>query len=175
MKKLLRVIIYPFIFIYLLFILAPKTEGFYLLEEFLQTKKVVFSNEKHVDFGLMFHVKNPTIYFDSIKAGSIENSSLLFTLFYNRVSVKNFVIAKDFKDFFPGDIEILKATHTILFPHIIKLQGRGEFGELEGEVNLVQREMRVLVRASGVLSRKYGQLLRGFKKTKEGYLYVQRF
>lgn len=166
---------YPLIFIYALVIVSPKQELFYFAEEFLEKEKLVISNEKISDLGLFFKIQNATLFYDSIQAGNARELSTLFTLFYNRVSLSNFEIHSDFKDFFPGNIEKIEAKHIFYQPHIIEISGEGAFGSLSGDVNLIERKIRVVLKVSSVMSRKYRQLLRGFKKSKEGYVYEQKF
>lgn len=176
MKKLLTTIFFILFFIYTAIVFVPKKELYYFGERTLQDYKVYITGEKLSDYGLLFSLKNGNFFYDGIEGGEIESVNLLTTLFYNSFTVKNIVINEDLRDFVPGNIDTVSAVYAFWLPHIVSLQGSGEFGEFDGEVNLINRKVSVLLKPSTLTVRKFSMQLRRFlKKTKEGYLYEYSF
>ena len=57
----------------------------------------------------------------------------------------------------------------------INIIGKGDFGSLDGSVDLVERSVKIDFKFTATMNRKYRAFLKQLKKTKEGYMYEKRF
>lgn len=157
-------------------VFVPKKELYYYGERLGKDYKVFISNEELTDFGLGFSLNNGTIFYDGIEGGEVESFSTIFTLFYNNISLSNVVISEDLKDFVPGDVKEISITYGLWMPHLVDISGEGDFGVLEGSVNLIERKISILLKPSTITVKKFKPQLRRFlKKNKEGYVYEYSF
>jgi len=175
MGTLGRGLLWVFLFLYLLIGFLPKAGLYYLAEQKLAEKKVYISGEKVSDQFLGLALSEGNLYFEEILVAPLPRIQLTTFLFYNGLTVAPFRFSDDVSDFLPPEFGGLKVTHSILAPHKVFLKSDGDFGALEGEVNLLERNLRILFTPSGTVSKNYPALLRYFKKTGEGLVYEAAF
>jgi len=171
MKKILPV----FVSIYLaLIFFMPKTNIWFSGEKLLKNSHIVFSDEKVNDFGFFFSLKNANVYYDGLKSFTLKEAIVLPYLFFNQIILKDFKSSKDIGSALNLSISSLKFTNSVLKPFFISIEGRGDIGNFNGEIDIKKRILKVMLSPSesflkNVSLRKY------FKKSKEGYIYEYRF
>ncbi len=176
MKKFAKIFLFVILFIYTLVVFLPKKELYYLGERYLAKYKVYISNETLSDLGIAFFVKDGTIYYEGINGGKVESISVILTLLYNKIEISDVAISDDLKDLVPGNVKSVSATYGVWLPHLVSLEGNGEFGEFDGDVNLIERKVKIVFNPSKEVETKFTDQLRRFlKKTEEGYLYERPF
>ena len=175
MRRIAKGILWTLLFVYLLLIFLPKAGLYYLAERQLEKMHVVISGETVSEGPFSLYLKGGTLYFQSIRAARLGEVSLTTMLFYNRFAVGPFTLGEDVGTLLPPKVSGLSATHSVLMPHKIFLKGDGEFGSVDGEVDLFARRTTIRFSPTPVISSKYRAFLRYFKRTKEGYLYESAF
>lgn len=175
LKKLLWGLAWFLLFVYLLIGFLPKAGLYYLGEQALAENKVYVTGEKVSDTFLGLSLSGGEIYFEGILVAPVPEIRLTTLLFYNGLTVAPFRFSDQVSDFVPPEFGGLRVVHSVLAPHKVRIEGSGDFGSLNGEVNLLERRVEVLFTPSGAVSKNYPSLLRYFKKTRDGLVYATAF
>ena len=76
---------------------------------------------------------------------------------------------------FSANIKNLRLSEWIFLPHIIFINGNGEFGKINGNINLYKHKILIKLKPQEEFLLKQKEILRMFKKTEDGYEYEQNF
>lgn len=175
LKKMLRLLLWSVIFLYLAIALLPKEALFYQAERWLEPMQVYINETDVSDRLVNFRLEGATLIYQDVEAATIEEISLTTLLVYNSLSVSPFTIREELASFVPPGIESLSLTHHILMPHRIRIDAAGDFGTATGYVDLLQRRIHIDIAFSSLVNRNYPALLRMVRKNSEGYYYEQAF
>lgn len=149
--RVLKIIIYPLIFLALVVALAPKNSLYYLLEKELLKHKIVISNEEISDKFFYFEIKNGDIFYEDIYAGEIELVRIYPLVFWNKISLEGISIVDSVARFVPAYTKELSFSYSIVpNPLFATLRGEGDFGTLGGGVDMVERRAFVEVNATNI-------------------------
>lgn len=174
-KILFKFIVYVLFTLYAIVIFLPKENLFFLAEKELSKYKVVVANERVEDKYLSFNIKDYEVYYDDIFFGLGSEITLNTFLFSNSLEIKNFRISKSFQKFIPQRIDKVLVNYEITNPIEIKIEGFGEFGEIKGFVNLVERRVFIELFASKAMKKKSSSILRQMRNNKGVYTYEYKF
>lgn len=175
MRLLVKIFTYLILTLLIVIVLLPKTQGYYYLENVLKKQNIIISNETNSDLGLSFHINNANIYYNKMKVCKLEKSFILFTLFYNHLNISDVKISNDFAQFIPQNIENISFSHHIFLPHKISMHANGDFGLMNGWVDLWERKIYILLKPSAKLITNSSFILQSFKKTPDGNVYERSF
>lgn len=156
-------------------VFLPKENLYYFLEKKLYEKKIILSNETINEKAFSFSIKNSDIFYNDIKFSKVKEIDITLFLFFNKVKIDNIKILDDFKDFIPQNIDIIELEYSILDPLIIKIHSIGEFGKINGTVNLFERIINLDLSASNKMKNKYETILKQMKLVKGSYKYEYKF
>ncbi len=174
-KKLLRLLLWALIFLYLAVALLPKEALFYQAERALEPMHI-FINEKEVSDRLFsVTLEDATLLYQDVEAATAEGITLTTLLVYNSLSVTPFRINEDLAGFIPPGIEKLRITHHLFMPHRIRIEAAGDFGTAIGYADLLERRLRIDITFSSLVNRDYPALLKMVRKDTEGYYYEYTF
>lgn len=176
MKKLGLGIFYFLVVIYSIIFFTPKINLYYQLEILLQEKQIVITQENIVDSGFSLSIEEGSLYYGDLLVGQFDKVSILSLLFFNSVSLDPFALSQDMEIFFPRNIQGLTLTHAFFNPLHVKIQGSGDFGEINGDVNLLDRTIVLNLQASKVLLSKKPFWMKKLKKDETGaYRYATTY
>ncbi len=144
MQMVKRIVGGFFLFILLLWLLAPKQELYYLLEKSLKEKSIIISNETIKDTWIGFKINHADIYVEGAKVATNKELNFLFLFLYAKLSIDDLEIDKSLHSVAPKKVDRLTATYSILNPLKIILKGNGSVGEMSGTVALKDRKIEVL-------------------------------
>lgn len=174
MKKTALVLLNIFLFSALLLYLLPKENLYYLLEQNLEKKSVVFNDEKFKDKGLQFEVRNATLFYKGVESADIGKIRFDFFLLYNAVVFKGIKLSSIAQAFMPLYVNRVDLRYTIFDPFRIRGKARGEFGEADIFLHFIEKKIRVILLPSEIMLQKYKNSLKKFKKSEDGeYVYEQ--
>lgn len=139
MKKLGLGIVYLFITIYSVIFFAPKINLYYQLEELMQEKQIVITQENIIDKGFSLSLEEGRLYYGDLLVAEFSKISILSLLVFNQVSLAPVTLSKDMETFFPRNIEGATLKYTPFNPLHVSIQGSGDFGILHGDIHLVDR------------------------------------
>lgn len=166
-----------FIFLFLLIFISflPKENLYFLFEDFLSKQKIIFTKERLIDRAVVFNIHKPTIYYEDILVGTIQDISIKPFILYNKIELKDAFFSKEIKNFLPQKTEYLNLTYTPFYPLVAFLSSKGDFGELNGEIFLKDRKFRLTLKPSSNVASKYPMIISKFKKDKDEYIYESTF
>jgi len=154
-----------------LLLFAPKKELFYLLERPLQTKQIyldVGTLREH-PFGL--DLSRIAVRVEGVELGDIGTLRIRSYLLYTTLSLHDFVPAEGMEKFLPISIREARAVYSLLHPLEVPIRVSGSFGSAVGSFSLKDRRLRLRLVKVGEL----GPLRPYLKKSREGWIYEQRF
>ena len=121
----------------------PKKEIYYKLEEKLAEKSIKI-NEASIEEGLFsLNISNAEIYVKGIKMATVENLDFFTLLLYTNIEVENFFIDETLANRLPTKINQVLFSHIGLDPLNIKIVGKGDFGGVDGKIDLNKKVLRV--------------------------------
>ncbi len=166
-KILLVLILLPF----LVLLLAPKTELYYLLEKRLAAQDIVISGERIQTTPIGLKLEHPTFYVKGIPVATARSVSLWSLLFYSRMEVDGLVFDPSLRNFVPPSVQTLALAYTVMDP----LHVRGDLADPKmtgsGTVDLKDRALSLKL---GKLPDR-SPLKRYLKHTKGGWIYERKF
>lgn len=175
MKKIFKFLIYIFTFFLFFMIFLPKISLYNLVEKELQKKQVIISDEKIVENFFSLDILDSKVFFEGINIAKIDKLKLESLFLYTKIEFSNIVLIDSFTQFAPSPIENLIIKHTILNPNNILVNAKGNFGELSGTMNILNKELKIELNASNLMKSSYSKLLKFFKLENGRYIYEYRF
>jgi hypothetical protein len=176
-KKIFLGIPLFFIFLYISIVLSLPKEGLWFkLEELAQKKSIIISNDEVHDKALFLSVSGGEISFQNLSIGEFTNINIFPLFFFNYIEVSNLRTGKDISQFGDYVFKNIKIRHDISAPKKVVFKGFGNFGEIQGRLNIEKREIDVLLHPNE-RTKKNRQLMKHFKKDNStgGYLYYGSF
>ena len=170
MKRLL----YPLYILLIVIIILPKEKFYFTFESILSEYHLFVNKEVITNNFLYLDVDNGEILLDNQRVAFIENIRISPWIFFNRLSVSNLSISPLYRNFFPGKIDTITLTYSLLSPLKILIKGEGDFGHCDGEYDLMNQKVRIVFEASSQL-RGYGLLVSKLHQEKEGLIYESNF
>jgi len=144
MQMVKRIVGGFFLSLLLLWIFAPKQELYYLFEKSLKKQNIIISDETIVNEWFGLKVLNADVYANGIKVAKIDELNFNFFFIYSNLDINGIHIDESLHNMAPKVINSLNATYSIINPIEIKLDGEGSFGELNGNIALLQRKVEIL-------------------------------
>lgn len=170
MKRLL----YPFYVLVILIILMPKEKFYFTFETLLSEYHIYINNEVLTDNYLYLDADNGEVLLDNQAVATIENIRITPWIFWNRLSFSNLSVSQFYRKFFPGKIDKVTITYSLLHPLEVSVFGEGDFGQFSGGYDVMNKKMRVVFDATSQL-RGYGLLVSKLHQEKEGLVYESDF
>lgn len=170
MKRLM----YAFYIALIVVVLIPKEKLYFTLESVLSEYNVYITGENLNNHFLYMDVESGSLLLDNIQIGSIERIRILPWIVYNRLSISNVTFSSLYHTVFPGKIEEIAVTYSLLHPLTVEIQATGDFGHCEGGIDLSEQKVRLLFEATPEL-RNYPLLVFKLQQVKEGLVYESSF
>lgn len=175
MKKILKYLLFVFLFTVTLMYFFPKKNFYFLIENRLNDHNIVISDDNIVEKPFSLSIKNSIVYYDKSKYANVENIDISLLLISNDINVSNIKISDDFKSFLPSKIDFLNVNYTIFNPLYIHIKSQGEFGELVGSASLLNRTMTLYLKPSKRMIAKYKNILSQMINEEGKYKYEYKF
>lgn len=175
-KRLSLGLSYTLFFIFALMVFIPKTSLYYLLEENMKKFHIVISQESLVENVLSLKIQNLEISVKDIHSGVVEEADITLLFFYNSLKFENIKLSSLVEAYLPSKIEELQVTYTIFNPLFVRVEGKGEFGELEADFNILERNLSVILQPTNMMLKRYKKSIKMFEKSEDGsYVYAKSF
>lgn len=170
MKRLL----YLFYIFLMVVILLPKEKFYFTMESLLAEHHLFINHETLIERFFYLDAENGDVLIDNQAIASIENIRISPWIFYNRLSFSNLTVLPLYRSFFPGKIDTVTMTYSLLNPLEIVIQGEGDFGRFSGGYDLMNHKLRIVFEATNLL-RGYGFLVSKLHQEKGGLVYERDF
>lgn len=176
MKWLGRFFIYILLVILLALFFAPKRQLFYAAEHAIEPYGVVLSGEYIDDRGFALALQSGTLYYEDLKIATLGDVTLTPLLVYNSVAIAPFSLSEAMQQFLPGTIEYVRAYQSVVSPAKVNLSAAGDFGSLNGVVDLYKKTVTLHLDPSSILLEQQPLWLSKLKKQPSGeYLYEDTY
>ncbi|MDP3023349.1 MAG: hypothetical protein Q8N32_09000 [Sulfuricurvum sp.] len=164
-----------FFYIFLIIIIViPKERLYFAFESFLGEYHLFINNEDFSNRLFYVDINNGEVLLDNQEFAKIEHMRIAPWIILNRFTLTNIVFSPLFQNFFPGKIDSITLTYSLLDPLRIKIVGDGDFGHCSGSFDMIEHKMRVIFEATSQL-RDYPLLVNKLHQEKEGLVYEQIF
>lgn len=175
MKKIFKILVYIFFFIFISLFFLPKSELYNFLEKQLLKEKVIISNEKLKENLLGITVNFADIYYEGINIANVEKTTVSTYLLYNKIAIKNARLLDSFKSMFPSPISNVYLTYSVLDYKNIQVEADGIFGKAQGSIDLINKKVFISIDASRIMKNSYSNMLRQMTLKDGRYLYEYKF
>ena len=175
MKKIFKLFIYFLTFILFILIFLPKIYMYNLLEQELSKENIIISDEKRDEklFGL--NVRDAKVYYQGIEGAKINRINFLSMLIYSKVEIDDVKLLQSLSSFFPPYIKNIVLKHSVLSLNNISVYSNGDFGVLNGNIDLINRTLILELEASSKMKKQYRRVLKQMKIKEGKYIYEYRF
>lgn len=170
MKRLLYVLYVLVIAI----VLIPKEKMFYTLEGVLAENQIFLSNETLNNRLISLDIDDTQVMADHLNVALIKQMRLIPWIVYNRFSMSEIEVSPQFRTFFPGKVDNVLVSYSILHPLSLNIRANGDFGSCEGSADLITRAVRIVFTPTPKL-RNYPLLVLKLHQEKEGLVYASDF
>jgi hypothetical protein len=152
-----------------LVVFAPKKSLYYLLESELQKNGVVLSDENISENPIGVTISNAKVYVENTYIGDIQEISLLTLLFYNDVTLTNFIPTQSIKRMLPISVDSAKINYAIWDPLKVSIFIQGSMGIAQGEIDITEQKIILRFNKDANIAPIRGYL----KKDQNGWYYEQ--
>lgn len=175
MKTILKIFLYILTFIFALFLFLPKESLYNLLEQELEKNRIIISNEKRDEniFGL--DVLDGDVYYENINIANVNKISLKTFLVYSELKINDIKLLKSLESIAPSPIEELTLKYSVLTFNKIDIEAKGLFGELIGNIDVINRVITLELTASTNMKNSYSKILKNMKLNEGKYYYEYKF
>jgi len=144
-------------------IFIPKENLFYLLQKELSPN--IYINTDLSSNPIKLSLTRGQLYFNNMNMVNFEEIDIFIYLFYNKILLKNV-------KFEIGNyrVESGKIIYSILSPLKIFIKGKGNFGLIDGFIDLKEKFIKIYI-----LDLKNSTIKRLLKKDEKGYYYYEKF
>ena len=171
MQMVKNLLISLFLIWFALLLFMPKKALYYKLEEILAQKEVKI-NEESIDEGLFsLTIQKPKVFVKGIQLATLEKIDVFTLLFFTKLKLDDLKIDESLKAMTPTNIDNIAASHSVVSPKNILLEAVGEFGDVEGKVDIQNRTLRMDFNTTTEL----GSLKSKLKQDEKGWYYETSF
>lgn len=175
MKTILKIFLYILTFIFALFLFLPKESLYNLLEQQLEKNKIIISNEKRDENVFGLDILDGDIYYENINVANVKKISLETFLLYSELKIDNIKLLKSLESMAPSPIDELILKHSFLTFNKIDISAKGLFGELIGNIDILNRVIKLELIASTNMKNSYSNILKNMKLIEGKYYYEYKF
>ena len=146
-----------------LIVFMPKDNLYFTLQKYL-AKENIYINSKINSFNTL-NLENGTVYYNGMDIITFNKIEILPFVFFNKIDVNNLKIKLENLDIKKADI-----TYSVLNPLKVYIKGSSNFGDIDGEIDLIKRKIKIYI-----LNLNNRFLKNMLKKDKKGYFYYAAF
>jgi uncharacterized membrane protein len=143
MQMVKKILIILLVLWFAILFFMPKQALYYKLEEVLLQNDIKI-NEQKIEEGLFsLTLYNSKVYVKGIELATVERIDFFTLLFYTKVEVNQLLLDASLKNVAPSKIDELEAVHAIWNPVYLSLDAEGSFGNVSGQVSLLEKHIRM--------------------------------
>ncbi|MEA2019871.1 MAG: hypothetical protein U9N59_15675 [Campylobacterota bacterium] len=177
LKTLLKYTVYFVFFIFMIVVLLPKNNIYFLLQKEIKQYSVELITKDVVSSYFTLALKDTNIKYENIDVGQVSNVEVTTYLLSTKVDVDTIKLDSMVSKFIPSDIDKVSLEHSIMNPNEVNIQIDFKDGLAFGSVDLLQRVVKLNITISKKLQSQFRQTIRVLKKTKTkgNYTYEYKF
>ncbi len=175
MKNLLKIIVYFISFIIFLFILLPKENLYYKLEQELAKEGVIISDETINSSIFTLDINKAKIYVKGIDSANIDKVSLKPFFFFNKIKIENITLAQSLSNMAPSPIKEVNITYSIFDIFNIKIDANSIYGKIDGQVDLKNQKIFISLNPTNKMKNEHLNLLNQMKLKNGRYIHEYKY
>lgn len=144
-------------------VFMPKKELFYTAQKYLSSQNI-YINAKVESNIISLILKDAKVYINGINLINFQKSDIYMFILYNRIEIKKITI-----NFNNLKINKLTLTYDITNPIKIKINGKSNFGNINGIVDLKNKAIKIYILNAKDFIKRY------LRKDKKGYFYYEKY
>ena len=161
----MKILGYILVFLIAVFAFVPTKNLFFLLQKDFSSQQVIINANEIKEFPFDLGLNDIDVFYKKIKISHIDKINFLTFLVFNRVDIKNIKI--NFQNLFVNN---LNAKISLFNPMKIYIKGHGNFGDIDGIINLKDKILKIYI-----INLKNNNIKYFLKKDKKGYFYATKF
>ncbi len=165
--KILKPLIWLVLLIFTVVATLPKANLYYKLEEYLKAESLIIYDEEVSSSLFSINIDNGIINYKGIDGAYFKNLELTTGLVYNNLKLEKLKVNKNLQSLIPTNIDILNIKYSILNPIKVTITGKTQLGNLNGNINLIQRKINLQLNPTKVLNSTQKRLLSFMKYEKK--------
>jgi hypothetical protein len=165
---------YPLYIFLILVVMIPKEKLYFEFESLLSQYHLFINKEEFANRLIYLDIDNGELLLDNGKLGTINHIRFTPWIVFNRLSFENISFSPLYRTIFPGNIDSIKLTYSLIHPLLVEIEGEGDFGHCSGAYDLTEAKVRIVFEATSQL-RRYPFLVGRLHQEKEGLVYESNF
>lgn len=176
MVKIVKIFGYIVFFVLSLIYFIPKLSVYYFVEKELKKQEIILSKEELLENIFSLELNHPEFSYKGIESAKAQSINMNFFLVYNVISAKNIEFSDIASSFIPLKVDNAQVQYTIFDPLNISLKASGEFGELDSNINVLDKNVTMKLIPSELMLESYKRTLKKLNKNENGeYTYAKTF
>jgi hypothetical protein len=171
MKFIFKLIALFLFFIYSVLFFLPKDLIYNLFEKELEKQKIIISQEVRKEKSFSFVLSDAEVYFDGLQIADVKRTDISTLLFNNTIDIMDIQLSQSFSKIFPSKINKINIKHNITSYNKITIYAVGDFGEINGYINILDKKLYLNLQASALMKESYIKLLQKMKYKDGVYTY----
>jgi len=170
MKKILLFIA----ILYLGFVLfMPKINLYYTLENFAKKELIEIKEGTLKDRWIDLDIKEAVVSYDGIASVQADEVKISPWIFYNKITALGLAPTNEIQKMFNARADEVVLTYSVLDYKHIMISAWGDFGEIEGTLDVFAQKVRLLLDPSEKF-KNHTLVKQYFKKEEEGLVYESK-
>lgn len=158
----------------LIIVMIPKEKLYYAFESTLSQYHLFISNED-ISSGLVYlEANNGEVLLDNQKIAVIEHIQITPLILVNKLTLSSITFSPLYRSLIPGKVDILLVTYSLFHPLSVSIQGDGDFGHCDGNIDLLEQKVTITFDATAQLGR-YPLLVSKLHQGEGGLIYEDTF
>lgn len=166
--------LYIFYIFLIIIVVIPKEKLYFAFESLLGEHHLFVNNEDFTNRLFYVDIDNANVLLDNQEFAKIEHMRIAPWVVLNRFTLTNIAFSPLFQNIFPGKIDSVTLTYSLLNPLHMDIFAEGDFGHCSGTYELMNKKLRVLFDPTAEL-REYPLLINRLHQEKGGLVYEQIF
>lgn len=158
----------------LVIVMIPKEKFYYAFESTLSQYHLFISNEDISNSLVYLEVNNGEVLLDNQKIAVIDHIRIIPLVLINKLTLSSITFSPLYRSLIPGKVDTLVLTYSLLHPLSVSIQGDGDFGHCDGNIDLLEQKVAITFDATAQLGR-YPLLVSKLHQGEGGLIYEDTF
>jgi hypothetical protein len=166
--------LYIFYIFLIIIMVIPKEKLYFAFESFLGEHHLFINNEDFTNRLFYVDIDHGDVLLDNQEFAKIEHMRIAPWIVLNRFTLTDIAFLPLYRNIFPGKIDSITLTYSLLNPLRMDILAEGDFGHCSGTYELMNQKLRILFDPTSQL-RAYPLLMNKLHQEQGGLVYEQIF
>lgn len=170
----MKAVLYSLYILLIVIVMIPKEKLYYSFESILSQYHIVISDEDISNRLVYLDADNGEVLLDNQKIAIVEHIRITPWVLMNKLTLSSITFSPLYRSFIPGKIDTLVVTYSLFHPLSVSIQGDGDFGHCDGNIDLLEQKVRIVFDATAQLGH-YPLLVSKLHQGEGGLIYEDNF